>query len=39
MVASSKRANIEVFSFTAVPVFKLLGRKALFITKKDNRNC
>ena len=29
----------EVFSFIAVLVFKLLGRKVLFINRKENRNC
>ena len=31
--------NTEIFTFIAVLVFHLLGRKALFINRKDNRNC
>ena len=27
------------FAIIALPVFKLLSRKVLFINKKDNRNC
>ena len=39
MMTSTKIANIEIFAFITVPVFKLLSRKVLFINKKDNRNC
>ena len=31
--------NTEIFTFIAVLTFKLLSRKALFINRKDNRNC
>ena len=31
--------NIEVFAFPTVPDFKLLSRKILFTSGKDNRNC
>ena len=31
--------NTEIFAFIAVLTFKLLSRKALFINRKDNRNC
>ena len=39
MIASTKNIDIEIFSFIAVLVFKLLGCKVLFINRKDNRNC
>ena len=39
MIASAPIANTEIFALIAVLVFKLLGRKVLFINKKDNRNC
>ena len=39
MIASTQRANTEIFAFLAVQVFKLWSRKVLFINKKDNRNC
>ena len=31
--------NIEIFTFIAAPVSKLLRRKIWFINRKDNRNC
>ena len=39
MIASTQITNTEIFAFIAVPVFKLLSRKVLFINGKDNRNC
>ena len=39
MIASMQIINIEIFTFTAALVFKLLSRKVLFINRKDNRNC
>ena len=39
MIASTQITNTDIFAFTAVPVFKLLSRKGLFINKKDNRDC
>ena len=36
---STQIANNEIFKFTAVLVLKLMSRKALFINRKDNRNC
>ena len=39
MIASTQITNTEIFAFIAVLVFKLLGRKVLFINRKDNRNC
>ena len=38
MIASTQIINTDIFLFIAVPVFKLLGRKVLFINRKDNRN-
>ena len=37
MIASTQIT--EIFAFIAVLVFKLLGRKVLFINRKDSRNC
>ena len=31
--------NTKIFAFIAVLVFKLLGRKVLFMNTKDKRNC
>ena len=39
MIASTQITNTEIFTFVAVRVFQLLNRKALFINRKDNRNC
>ena len=39
MIALTQITNIEVFAFIAVLAFKLLSRKALFLNRKDNRNC
>ena len=39
MIASTQITNTEIFAFITVLVFKLLGRKVLFIIIKDNRNC
>ena len=38
-IASTQITNTEIFAFIAVPVYKLLSRKVLFINRKDNRNC
>ena len=38
-IASTQITNTEIFAFIAVLVFKLLGRKVLFINREDNRNC
>ena len=39
MIASIQIINTGVFALKNVLVFKLLNRKVLFITGKDNRNC
>ena len=39
MIASTQIINSEIFEFIAVLIFKLLNRKALFINRKDNKNC
>ena len=39
MILSTQLTNIEIFPFIAALVFKLLGRKVLFINGQDNRNC
>ena len=39
MIASTQITNNEMFAFRAVPVFKLLSRKVLFLNRKDNGNC
>ena len=39
MVVSTQMTDTEIFAFIAVLVFKLQSRKALFIDRKDNRNC
>ena len=39
MTTSTQITNTEIFAFIAVLVFKLMRCKALFINKKDNRNC
>ena len=38
-MALAQITNTEIFAFIAVLVFKLLGRKVLFINRKNNRNC
>ena len=38
MISSTQITNTEIFASIAVPVFKLLSRKVLFINRKDNRN-
>ena len=38
-IASTQITNTEIFAFIAVPVYKLLSGKVLFINRKDNRNC
>ena len=38
MIALTQITNTENFAFTAVPVFKLLSRKVLFINRKSYRN-
>ena len=35
MIASTQITNTEIFTFIAVLVFKLLIRKALFISRKE----
>ena len=39
MIDATQITNTEVFTFTAVRVFKLLGRKVLFLNRKNNTNC
>ena len=39
IIALTQITNTEIFAFTAVLVFKLLSRKVLFTSRKDNRNC
>ena len=39
MIASTQITNTETFASVAVPVFKLLCRKALVMNKKGNRHC
>ena len=39
MIAYTQIKTIEIFTFIAVIVFKLLSRELLFINRKDNRNC
>ena len=39
MIALRQITNTEIFTYKAVVVFKLLSRKILFISRKDNRNC
>ena len=34
MIASTKITNTEIFALVAVPVYKLLSRKVLFINRK-----
>ena len=38
MIASTQITNTEIFAFIAVPIFKFLSRKILFMNRKDNRN-
>ena len=39
MTSSTQTKNIDIVSFIAVLVFKLLSHKVLFINRKSNRNC
>ena len=39
MIISSQITNTEIFAFIIVLVFKLLSRKVLFISRKDNEHC
>ena len=39
MIASTQITKTEIFAFTAVPVFKLLSCRVLFIKIKDNKIC
>ena len=39
IIASIQITNTGIFQFLAVLVFTLLSRKALFMSRKDNRNC
>ena len=38
MMASTQKINTEISAFIAALVFKLLSRKVLFITRKENRH-
>ena len=38
MITSTQIAKIEILAFIAVPIFKLLDGKVLFLNRKDNRN-
>ena len=39
MIALTQITHTETFPFIAVLLLKILNRKALFINRKDNRNC
>ena len=39
MIALTQITNADIFAPIAVQIFKLLSCKALFINRKDNRNC
>ena len=39
IIASTQITNTEDFALIALVVLMLLSRKALFINRKDNRNC
>ena len=39
MIPSTQITNTEIFTVTAVLVFKLLSLKVLLINKTDNGNC
>ena len=39
LIAFTQITKNAIFAIIAVLVFKLLGRKVLFINRKDNRNC
>ena len=39
MITSTQITSTEIFELKAVLVFNLLSRKALFINRKDKRNC
>ena len=39
MIDSAQVRNTEMFAFIAVLNFKLLRCKAVFINRKDDRNC
>ena len=39
MIALTQIKGTEIFAFIAVLFIRLLSRKALFINRKDNRNC
>ena len=39
MIASTKISNSNIFAFIAILVFKLLSPEAVFIKRKDNRDC
>ena len=38
MIASTQMINTEIFAFIAVLVFKLMSRKVVFMSRKNNRN-
>ena len=39
MITFTHIANTEISTFIAVPVFKLMSRKVLFVNREDNKNC
>ena len=39
MMASTQKINTEISAFIAALGFKLLSRKVLVLTRKDNRHC
>ena len=39
MIVSTQTTTTEIFAFIAVPFFKLLKLKVLFVNRKDNENC
>ena len=39
MTALTQITSVEIVTFIAVLVFKVLSPKVLFINRKDNRNC
>ena len=38
MIASTQMINTEIFAFMAVLVFKLMSRKVVFMSRRNNRN-
>ena len=39
MIASTEITNNEIFAIIVALVLKLLSHRALFINRKDNKNC